>query len=164
MINVGQAEAPDNRSLSGITHSCVPPRSQRAETHLDATPACTQKKRPGLTVRFSEPPACWCSLRGQTLPLNSAIAHRRCLSACAGSMPQPHSTSHPAGAGISERSFARPQQRFRHHCEVNVPDLRLRFHATNSRESVRLSTPPLRSVSRPIQGGIFAKSPFPAPI
>jgi hypothetical protein len=74
------------------------------------------------------------------------------------------STSRPAGAGISERSFARPQQRFRHHCEVNVPDLRLRFHATNSRESVPLSTPPLRSVSRPIQGEILAKSPFPAPI
>jgi hypothetical protein len=74
------------------------------------------------------------------------------------------STSHPAGAGISERSFARPQQRFRHHCGVNAPDLRLRFHTTNSRESVRLSTPPLRSVSRPTQGEILAKSPFPAPI
>jgi hypothetical protein len=74
------------------------------------------------------------------------------------------STSRPAGAGISERSFAHPQQRFRHHCEVNVPDLRLRFHATNFRESVRLPTPSLRSVSRPIRGEILARSPFSAPI
>jgi hypothetical protein len=36
---------------------------------------------------------------------------------------------HPAEAGISERSFARSQRRFRHHCEVNAPGLFLRFHA-----------------------------------
>jgi hypothetical protein len=65
---------------------------------------------------------------------NSAIARRRRFSACAGSVQTPDRTSHPAGAGISERPFARPQQRFRHHCEVNVPGLRLRFHTTNCRD------------------------------
>jgi hypothetical protein len=94
------------------------------------------------------------------LSINSAIARRRRLSACVGSGQQPHQTSHLAGAGISERPFTRPQRRFRHHCEVDVPGLRLRFHTTNRRESVPLPAPSLRSVSKPTRGEILAGSPF----
>ncbi len=47
--------------------------------------------------------------------------------------------SHPTGTGISARPFARSQRRFRHHCEVKVPGLRLRFHAEAIRGSVRFS-------------------------
>jgi hypothetical protein len=86
----------------------------RTDLALSAGP----KKRPGSTERFDEPAACRCSLCGQMLSANEVAARRRCLSACAGSVPQPHLTLHPAGAGISERPFARPQQRFRHHCGV----------------------------------------------
>lgn len=71
---------------------------------------------------------------------------------------------HPAGTGISIRPFARSQRRFRHHCEVNVPGLHLRFHIRNPREPVRFLAPSLRSVSRPNRGAINARNPFPAPI
>jgi hypothetical protein len=54
---------------------------------------------------------------------------------------------HPAGAGNSERSFARSQRRFRHHYEVKAPALRLRFHAEDFREPVRSGAPSLDSVS-----------------
>src|SRR5579863_9416138 len=57
-------------------------------------------------------------------------ARRRRLSVPSGSMQKTRlQYPHPAGAGNSERPFARPQRRFRHHYEVNAPDLRLRFHA-----------------------------------
>ena len=71
---------------------------------------------------------------------------------------------HPAGAGISIRPFARSQRRFRHHCEVYVPGLYLRFHTENPRESVRFPAPPLRSVSRPNRGDLNTRNPFSAPI
>jgi len=44
----------------------------------------------------------------------------------------------PTGAGILKRTFARSQQRFRHHCEVNAPALRLRFHERNPHASFQL--------------------------
>ena len=71
----------------------------------------------------------------------------------------PFRTPHPAGTGISERSFARPQRRFRRHCEVNAPDLRLRFHPENLHGTVRSAIPPLRSVSRPITGRDLHREP-----
>jgi hypothetical protein len=77
---------------------------------------------------------------------------------------RPHRTQHPAGAGISIRPFARSQRRFRHHCEVNVPGLHLRFHVGNPRKPVRSQTPSLRSVSRPNRGDLNARNPFSAPI
>jgi hypothetical protein len=71
---------------------------------------------------------------------------------------------HPAGTGISIRPFARSQRRFRHHCEVDVPGLHLRFHIGNPRKSVRSLAPSLRPVSRPNRGDINARNPFSAPI
>jgi hypothetical protein len=44
----------------------------------------------------------------------------------------------PTGAGILKRTFARLQQRFRHHCKVIAPALRLRFHERNFRAAFRL--------------------------
>jgi len=76
----------------------------------------------------------------------------------------PQRTEHPAGAGISIRPFARSQRRLRHHCEVNVSGLHLRFPVENLRESVRFRALPLRSVSRPIRGDVNARHPFSAPI
>ncbi len=72
-------------------------------------------------------------------------------------------TWHPVGAGISIRPFARSQRRFRHHCEVNVPGLHLRFHTEDFCESVRFPALPLRSVSRPNRGDVNARNPFSAP-
>lgn len=74
------------------------------------------------------------------------------------------SKQHPAGAGISERPFTRSQQRDCHHYEVNVPGLRLQFHAEDLCETVRCPTPSLRSISRPMRGVIKARHPFFAPI
>jgi hypothetical protein len=71
---------------------------------------------------------------------------------------------HPAGAGISVRPFARSQRRFRHHCEVNVPGLHLRFHIRKLCESVRSPAPSLRSVSRPNRGDLYARNPLSASI
>jgi len=44
----------------------------------------------------------------------------------------------PTGAGIPKRTFARSKQRFRHHCEVNAPALRLRFHEKNLHAAFQL--------------------------
>ncbi len=76
----------------------------------------------------------------------------------------PHRTQHLAGAGNSKRPFARSQRRFRHHCEVNVPGLPLRFHAEYLPKPVRSRTPSLRSVSKPIRGEFYIRYPLSAPI
>ena|SRR5580704_12220155 len=78
--------------------------------------------------------------------------------------PAPSSDSHSTGTGISIRPFARSQRRFRHHCEVYVPGLHLRFHIENLGESVRFHALPLRSVSRPNRGDVNARNPLLAPI
>jgi hypothetical protein len=62
------------------------------------------------------------------------------------------------------RPFARSQRRFRHHCEVNVPGLHLRFHTEDFCEPVRSLALPLRSVSRPNRGDVNARNPFSAPL
>jgi hypothetical protein len=77
---------------------------------------------------------------------------------------RPHRTSASAGAGISVRPFARSQRRFRHHCEVYVPGLHLRFPVRKLCESVRSPAPSLRSVSRPNRGDLFARNPLSASI
>jgi len=123
-----------------------------------------------MPIRFSDPSACGRSLCGQMLRIDrlslAVTAFRRVTGQCHKrfNTARPHRTQHPAGTGISIWSFARSQRRFRHHCEVNVPDLYLRFHVEYPRESVRSLTPSLRSVSRPNRGEINARNPFFAPI
>lgn len=134
--------------------------------HCVSRLAGAQKKCPGFTVRFSDPSACGRSLCGQMPRIN------RLSLAAAAFQPAPgHSVTrvlighqHLAGAGNSIRPFARSQRRFRHHCEVKVPGLHLRFPTGNPRESVRLPAPSLRSVSRPNRGDIHARNPLSAPI
>jgi len=90
--------------------------------------------------------------RRDRIRTSCAIARQRRFSACAGSVQLLQRPSDPAGAGVSERPFTRPQQRFRHHYEVNVPDLRLPRRTAHLSESVRSPAPSLHSVSRPIRG------------
>lgn len=74
----------------------------------------------------------------------------------------PSLASHFTGAGISVRSFTRPQRRFHAISESMLPSLHLRFPAEYLRGSVRYQAPSLRSVSRPTRGVILAQYPFPA--
>jgi hypothetical protein len=103
------------------------------------------QKRPGFTVRFSEPPACQALRSRLDAPESVPFALRRGLLSLRRVSATDKSSvdSHLAGTGISERPFARPQRRFRHHCEVNAPGLRLQFHTENCHEAVRLPTPAL---------------------
>lgn len=102
----------------------------------------------------------------QDAPNKRLIARRSCFSA----LPRVIATStsyrtqHLAGAGISMRPFARSQRRFRHHCEVNVPGLHLRFPIENICEAVRFMAISLPSVSRPNRGDVNARNPFFAPV
>ena len=94
-------------------------------------------------------------------PDRPPIARHHSLSARDGSMQQTrrHRTT-PTGVGISIRPFARSQRRLRHHCEVYVPGLYLRFHIEDLRESVRFPAPSLRSVSRPNRGDLNTRNPL----
>jgi len=70
--------------------------------------------------------------------------------------------SHPAGAGNSERPFPRLQRRFRYHCKVKGPDLRLRFHAGKSTRARSISNSSTPSGFEARQGEINTGDPLPA--
>lgn len=53
---------------------------------------------------------------------------------------------------------------FRHHYEVNAPDLRLHFRVRNLRKPVRSKAPSLGSVFETVPGEFNATGPLPAPI
>lgn len=106
-------------------------------------------KRPGFTVRFNEPPACWCSFCGGESRYIARSLADAAFQPAPGQCNPLRLPFQSTRAEISERPFTRPQQRFRHHCEVNVPDLRLPSHTAKFREAVRSPAPSRHSVSRP---------------
>ena len=89
--------------------------------------------------------------------------HRRFSASDGSRLPARTPRLRHTGAGNSIRPFARSQRRLRHHCEVHVPGLYLRFHAENRCGSVRSPAPSLRPVSRPNRGGVNAETRFPLP-
>jgi len=108
--------------------------------HLKSTPALP--KRPGFTVRLSEPPACSVFDPQRKASDSGFAARRHRFSACAGSVQRTLPHEHlSTGAGNPGRPFARSQRRFRHHCEVDAPDLPSYFPARRRHRFVRFRTP-----------------------
>ncbi len=100
-------------------------RAVRAAREQPAT--CSPNRRPGFTVRFTEPPACWCSICG-----------RLC------NPPGPESRN---GLSLARNSISPP---FRGHCSRPASSIPRRDQLSLLRvAAVPAASTPLRAVSNP---------------